>query len=162
MNTYHTYSHLFGVPTTGLRFFTVYGPWGRPDMALFLFTRAILEGRPIDVFNHGQMVRDFTYIDDIVEGVIRVLDKPATPSPSFDAAHPDPATSHAPYRVFNIGNSQPTPLMDYIGALEEALGRQAVKNYLPLQMGDVPATSADTSELESWPELIELERLVRK
>jgi len=146
----HTYSHLFGLPTTGLRFFTVYGPWGRPDMALFLFTRAILEGRPIDVFNHGQMVRDFTYVDDIVEGVIRVNDKPATPDPAFDPAHPDPATSHAPYRVFNIGNSQPTPLMDYIDALETALGRRAVKNFLPMQAGDVPATAADTRELDAW------------
>jgi UDP-glucuronate 4-epimerase len=146
----HTYSHLFGLPTTGLRFFTVYGPWGRPDMALFLFTRAILEGRPIDVFNHGRMVRDFTYIDDIVEGVIRVADKPATPHLAFDPAAPDPATSNAPYRVFNIGNSQPTPLMDYIGALEAALGREAVKNYLPMQAGDVPATSADTTELDAW------------
>ncbi len=146
----HTYSHLFRIPTTGLRFFTVYGPWGRPDMALFLFTRAILEGRPIDVFNHGQMVRDFTYIDDIVEGVIRVLDKPATPSAAFDAASPDPATSNAPYRVFNIGNSQPTPLMDYIHALESAIGREARKNFLPMQPGDVPATSADTSELQAW------------
>ena len=146
----HTYSHLFGLPTTGLRFFTVYGPWGRPDMALFLFTRAILEGRPIDVFNHGQMVRDFTYVDDIVEGVIRVNDKPATPDPAFDPAHPDPATSNAPYRVFNIGNSQPTPLMDYIDALETALGRRAVKNFLPMQAGDVPATAADTRELDAW------------
>jgi UDP-glucuronate 4-epimerase len=146
----HTYSHLFGLPTTGLRFFTVYGPWGRPDMALFLFTRAILEGRPIDVFNHGQMVRDFTFVDDIVEGVIRVHDKPAAPNPGFDPAAPDPATSNAPYRVFNIGNSQPTPLMDYIAALETALGREAVKNYLPMQAGDVPATSADTTELDAW------------
>jgi len=127
----HTYSHLFRLPTTGLRFFTVYGPWGRPDMALFLFTKAILEGKPIDVFNHGKMVRDFTYIDDIVEGVIRVIDKPATPNPAFDAANPDPATSNAPYRVFNIGNNQPTPLMDYITALETALGKTAQKNYLP-------------------------------
>ncbi len=146
----HTYSHLFGLPTTGLRFFTVYGPWGRPDMALFLFTRAILEGKPIDVFNRGQMVRDFTYIDDIVEGVIRVSDKPATPNPAYDAASPDPATSNAPYRVFNIGNSQPTPLMDYIHAIETALGIQAQKNYLPMQPGDVPATNADTSELDAW------------
>ena len=146
----HTYSHLFGLPTTGLRFFTVYGPWGRPDMALFLFTRAILEGRPIDVFNHGKMVRDFTYVDDIVEGVVRVHDKPATAHPGFDPAAPDPATSNAPYRVFNIGNSQPTPLMDYIAALEAALGREAVKNYLPMQAGDVPATSADTTELDAW------------
>jgi UDP-glucuronate 4-epimerase len=146
----HTYSHLFGLPTTGLRFFTVYGPWGRPDMALFLFTRAILEGRPIDVFNHGQMVRDFTYVDDIVEGVIRIVDKPATPNAAFNPDSPDPATSSAPYRVFNIGNSQPTPLMDYIEALETALHRKAHKNLLPMQPGDVPATSADTSELEAW------------
>lgn len=146
----HTYSHLFRVPTTGLRFFTVYGPWGRPDMALFLFTKAILEGRPIDVFNNGQMVRDFTYIDDIVEGVIRVLDKPATASPAFDPANPDPATAGAPYRVFNIGNNRPTPLMDYIAALEKAIGREARKNFLPMQPGDVPATSADTSELDAW------------
>ena len=146
----HTYSHLFRLPTTGLRFFTVYGPWGRPDMALFLFAKAILEGKPIDVFNHGKMVRDFTYIDDIVEGVIRVIDKPATPNPAFDAAHPDPATSNAPYRVFNIGNNQPTPLMDYITALETALGKTAQKNYLPMQAGDVPATAANTDELNAW------------
>lgn len=146
----HTYSHLFRLPATGLRFFTVYGPWGRPDMALFLFTRAILEGRPIDVFNHGRMVRDFTYIDDIVEGVVRLLDRPAEPDPAFDAAQPDPGTSHAPYRVFNIGNSQPVPLDEYIEALEEALGRKAQRNYLPMQPGDVPATSADTRELDAW------------
>ncbi len=146
----HTYSHLFRLPTTGLRFFTVYGPWGRPDMALFLFTKAILEGKPIDVFNHGKMVRDFTYIDDIVEGVIRVIDKPATPNPAFDAANPDPATSNAPYRVFNIGNNQPTPLMDYITALETALGKTAQKNFLPMQPGDVPATAANTDELDAW------------
>lgn len=146
----HTYSHLFRLPTTGLRFFTVYGPWGRPDMALFLFTKAILEDRPIDVFNHGQMVRDFTYIDDIVEGVIRVIDKPATPNLAFDAANPDPATSNAPYRVFNIGNNQPTPLMDYISALEIALGKTAQKNFLPMQAGDVPATAANTDELNAW------------
>lgn len=146
----HTYSHLFRLPTTGLRFFTVYGPWGRPDMALFLFTKAILESRPIDVFNHGQMVRDFTYIGDIVEGVIRVIDKPATPNPTFDAANPDPASSDAPYRVFNIGNNQPTPLMHYITALETALGKTAQKNYLPMQPGDVPATAANTDELYGW------------
>ena len=146
----HTYSHLFQLPTTGLRFFTVYGPWGRPDMALFLFTRAILEGRPIDVYNHGQMVRDFTYIDDIVEGTIRVIDKAATPSGDFNAALPDAATSNAPYRVFNIGNSRPTPLMDYIHALEKAIGVEARKNFMPMQPGDVQATSADTSELEAW------------
>jgi UDP-glucuronate 4-epimerase len=146
----HTYSHLFRLPTTGLRFFTVYGPWGRPDMALFLFTKAILDGRPIDVFNNGDMVRDFTYIDDIVEGVIRVLDRPAEVNPSFDPARPDPGTSNAPYRVFNIGNSQPTPLDDYIEAIEHALGRRAERNYLPMQPGDVPATSADTKELDAW------------
>jgi UDP-glucuronate 4-epimerase len=146
----HTYSHLFRLPTTGLRFFTVYGPWGRPDMALFLFTKAILEDRPIDVFNNGQMVRDFTYIDDIAEGVIRVLDKPATPSPAFDPGSSDPATSNAPYRVFNIGNSQPTPLMDYINALERAVGRVARKNFLVMQPGDVAATHADTAELSAW------------
>ena len=146
----HTYSHLFRIPTTGLRFFTVYGPWGRPDMALFRFTEAMRQGKPIEVFNNGRMVRDFTYIDDIVEGVVRVLDKPATVSPTFDAAHPDPATSNAPYRVFNIGNSRPTPLMDYISALEQAMGCEAQKNFLPMQPGDVPATSADTSELNQW------------
>jgi UDP-glucuronate 4-epimerase len=146
----HTYSHLFRLPTTGLRFFTVYGPWGRPDMALFLFANAILEGKPIDVFNHGKMVRDFTYIDDIVEGVIRVIDKPAEPNPQFDPATPDPASSNAPYRVFNIGNNQPTPLMEYISALENALGRTAEKNYLPMQLGDVPATAANTEELNAW------------
>jgi UDP-glucuronate 4-epimerase len=148
----HTYSHLFGLPATGLRFFTVYGPWGRPDMALFLFTRAMLEGRPIQVFNHGQMVRDFTYVDDIVESLIRVLDKPATPNPGFDASVPvpDPATSWAPHRVFNIGNSNPTPLMEYIEAIEAALGVTADKEFLPMQPGDVPATAADTSALEAW------------
>ena len=146
----HTYSHLYQLPCTGLRFFTVYGPWGRPDMALFLFTKAILAGEPIDIFNHGNMVRDFTFVDDIVEGLIRVLDKPATPNPAFNAANPDPATSSAPYRVFNIGNNQPTPLMDYIAALESALGITAIKNYLPMQPGDVPATSANTDELNAW------------
>ena len=146
----HTYSHLYDLPTTGLRFFTVYGPWGRPDMALFLFANAMLRGEPIDVFNHGKMVRDFTYIDDIVEGVIRVLDKPATPDVNFNPLTPDPATSNAPYRVFNIGNGNPTPLMDYIGALESTLGVTAKKNFMPMQPGDVPATSADTSELGTW------------
>jgi UDP-glucuronate 4-epimerase len=146
----HTYSHLYALPTTGLRFFTVYGPWGRPDMALFLFTRAILEGRPIDVFNNGDMIRDFTFVDDIVEGVIRVIDKPAAPDTGFDADHPDPATSKAPFRVFNIGNNQPTKLMDYIDALETALGRKANKNFLPMQPGDVPATAADTRALDAW------------
>jgi UDP-glucuronate 4-epimerase len=146
----HTYSHLFGLPTTGLRFFTVYGPWGRPDMALFLFTKAILEGRPIDVFNHGQMVRDFTYIDDIAQGVVKVLDRPATRDKTFDSAEPDPARSNAPYRVFNIGNSNPVRLMSFIDAIEGALGKPAVKNFLPMQDGDVPATFADVSELEAW------------
>ena len=146
----HTYSHLYGLPATGLRFFTVYGPWGRPDMALFLFTKAMLEGRPIQVFNNGAMVRDFTYVDDIVESLIRVLDKPAVPDPAFDAAHPDPATSWAPHRVFNIGNSNPTPLMDYIEAIEAALGVVATKELLPMQPGDVPATAADTTALEAW------------
>ena len=146
----HTYSHLYGMPTTGLRFFTVYGPWGRPDMALFLFTKAILRGDPIPVFNKGQMIRDFTYVDDIVEGVIRVLDKPATPNTEFDASLPDPATSSAPYRVFNIGNGNPVPLMDYISRLEQALGIEAIKDFLPMQPGDVPATSADTHELAEW------------
>jgi UDP-glucuronate 4-epimerase len=146
----HTYSHLFGLPTTGLRFFTVYGPWGRPDMALFLFTRAILKGEPIQVFNHGNMVRDFTFIEDIVEGVVRVSDKPATANPAFDSANPDPATSNAPYRVFNIGNNQPTTLMQYIEALESALGKTALKEFLPMQPGDVPATAASTDELDKW------------
>ena len=144
----HTYSHLFNLPTTGLRFFTVYGPWGRPDMALFLFAKAILEDRPIDVFNHGKMRRDFTYIDDIAEGVIRVLDRPPQADPAFDKQMPDPATSWAPYRVFNIGNHQPVELMAYIEALEQALGKVAKKNFLPLQDGDVPATYADTTELK--------------
>lgn len=145
----HTYSHLYQLPTTGLRFFTVYGPWGRPDMALFLFTKAILDGRPIDVFNHGKMRRDFTYIDDIVEGVLRVLDRPPQANPAFDRQTPDPAGSWAPYRVCNIGNHQPLELMAYIEALEAALGRQAEKNFLPLQDGDVLATHADTSELQA-------------
>jgi UDP-glucuronate 4-epimerase len=146
----HTYSHLFGLPTTGLRFFTVYGPWGRPDMALFLFTKAILEGRTIDVFNHGQMVRDFTFVDDIAEGVVRVLDRPATADPAFDAARPDPARSNVPYRIFNIGNSDPVKLMDFIEAIEQAVGKTATKNFMPLQDGDVPATFADVSELTAW------------
>ena len=146
----HTYSHLFRLPTTGLRFFTVYGPWGRPDMALFLFTKAILEGRTIDVFNHGRMIRDFTFVDDIAEGVVRVLDRPATADPAFDAARPDPARSNAPYRIFNIGNSDPVKLMDFIEAIEKAVGKVASKNFMPLQDGDVPATFADVSELTAW------------
>ena len=146
----HTYSHLYGLPATGLRFFTVYGPWGRPDMALFLFTKAMLEGKPIQVFNNGQMVRDFTYIDDIIESLIRLLEKPATASPAFDPQAPNPSTSWAPHRVFNIGNSNPTPLMDYIHAVEQALGVTAEKQLMPMQPGDVPATAADTSALEAW------------
>lgn len=146
----HTYSHLFGLPTTGLRFFTVYGPWGRPDMALFLFAKAILENRPIDVFNHGDMMRDFTYVDDIVEGVLRVLDRPAEVCSEYDSGVPDPATSNVPYRVFNIGNNQPVRLMGYIAALESALGKTAEKRMLPLQPGDVPATFADTTLLDQW------------
>jgi len=143
----HTYSHLYGLPTTGLRFFTVYGPWGRPDMALFLFTKAILAGEPIDVFNHGQMRRDFTYIDDIVEGVIRTSDHVATPNPAWDGAHPDPATSRAPYRIYNIGNNNPVELMHLIATLEQALGRTAEKRLMPMQAGDVPATFADVEAL---------------
>ena len=146
----HTYSHLFGLPTTGLRFFTVYGPWGRPDMALFLFTKAILEGRPIDVFNYGDMQRDFTFVDDIVEGVVRVLDRVATTNPVYDANVADPATSNVPYRVFNIGNNNPVPLLDFIGCIEDALGKKAEKRLLPLQDGDVPATYANTDALNDW------------
>jgi len=144
----HAYSHLFGLPATGLRFFTVYGPWGRPDMALFLFTRAILAGEPIEVFNHGRMRRDFTYIDDIVEGVVRILAQPARPAPDFDPAAPDPATSWAPYRLYNIGNHAPVSLMDYIEAIEDCLGRKAEKRMLPPQPGDVEATHADVGELQ--------------
>ena len=144
----HAYAHLFALPVTGLRFFTVYGPWGRPDMALFLFTRAILEGRPIDVFNNGRMRRDFTYIDDIVEGVIQVLDRPAAGDPGFDPHSPDPGTSSAPWRIFNIGNNQPVELLEYIRLLEEALGRKAAKNMLPMQPGDVAETYADVETLE--------------
>lgn len=146
----HSYSHLYGLPTTGLRFFTVYGPWGRPDMSPILFARAIFEGRPIDVFNHGKMQRDFTYIDDIVEGVVRVLDKPATARVDYDAFQPDPATSNVPWRVFNIGNHQPAELLDYIGIMERAIGKPAIKNLKPMQAGDVLATYADTSALDSW------------
>jgi UDP-glucuronate 4-epimerase len=146
----HTYSHLYDLPTTGLRFFTVYGPWGRPDMAYFSFTKAILEGRPIEVFNHGKMQRDFTYIDDIVEGVVRVLDRTATADPDHDALGTDPASSSAPYRVFNIGNHQPVPLLDFIGTIESALGMTAEKRLLPMQDGDVPATYADTALLREW------------
>ena len=143
----HTYSHLFGLPTTGLRFFTVYGPWGRPDMALFLFTRAILAGEPIKVFNNGQMQRDFTYIDDIVEGVVRVMDKTATPNPAWDGARPDPGTSSAPYRLYNIGNNNPVKLTEFIDAIEQALGMPAQRELLPMQPGDVAATYANIDDL---------------
>jgi len=146
----HTYSHLYQIPTTGLRFFTVYGPWGRPDMSPMLFTKAILSDEPIQVFNHGDMMRDFTYIDDIVASVNETLFKTATPNTNFDAKHPDPATSHAPYRIFNIGNSQPIPLMQFIETIEEALGKKAIKKMMGMQAGDVPLTSADTSELNQW------------
>jgi len=146
----HTYSHLYGLPATGLRFFTVYGPWGRPDMAPMLFARAILAGEPIRVFNHGRMRRDFTYIDDIVEGVIRCLDKPATTNPGFDPLQPDPATAAAPHRLFNIGNARPTELLRFITVLEQALGREAIKDFQPMQPGDVQATAADTTALQAW------------
>ncbi len=145
--TAHSYAHLYGIPTTGLRFFTVYGPWGRPDMAPFSFTAKILAGAPIDVFNNGQHARDFTYIDDIVEGVVRVLDRVPEPNPDWDSARPDPATSAAPYRLYNIGNNQPVELMDFIAAIEAATGREAVKNFLPMQPGDVLATYADVDDL---------------
>ncbi|EED32555.1 NAD-dependent epimerase/dehydratase [gamma proteobacterium NOR5-3] len=146
----HTYSHLYGLRTTGLRFFTVYGPWGRPDMALFLFTKAILAGEPIKVFNQGQMRRDFTYIDDIVEGITRLLAKPAHSNPQWDSAQPDPGSSSAPYRLFNIGNNQPIALMDFVSAIESALGQEAQKEFLPLQAGDVPATFADIEALADY------------
>jgi UDP-glucuronate 4-epimerase len=143
----HTYSHLFKLPCTGLRFFTVYGPWGRPDMALFLFTKAILEDKPIDVFNHGKMQRDFTYIDDIVEGVIRVMNKIPTPNPQWSGDHPDPGTSYTPYKIYNIGNNNPVQLSDFISEIEKALGKTASKNYMDIQPGDVPATYADIDDL---------------
>jgi UDP-glucuronate 4-epimerase len=143
----HTYSHLYSLPTTGLRFFTVYGPWGRPDMALFLFTRAILAGQPIDVFNYGQHRRDFTYIDDIVEGVVRALDRVATPNPDWSSESPDPASSRAPYRLYNIGSHRPVELLRYIEVLEDCLGRRAIRNLLPMQPGDVPDTYADVEAL---------------
>ena len=144
----HTYSHLYGLPTTGLRFFTVYGPWGRPDMALFMFTKAILAGEPIQVFNHGRMKRDFTYVDDIVTGVVRVLDRIAQPNPTWSGEAPDPGTSYAPYKMYNIGNNQPVELLRFIEVLEESLGMKAQKQMLPIQPGDVPATYADTEDLE--------------
>jgi UDP-glucuronate 4-epimerase len=143
----HTYANLFGLAVTGLRFFTVYGPWGRPDMALFLFTKAILEDRPIDVFNHGKMVRDFTFIDDIVEGVYRVIHRQAEANKAWDSNAPDPATSYCPYRIYNIGNNQKVDLMRYIEVLEECLGKKAKKNFLPMQPGDVPATYANVDDL---------------
>jgi UDP-glucuronate 4-epimerase len=143
----HTYSHLYGFSTTGLRFFTVYGPWGRPDMALFLFTKAALEGKSIDVFNHGKMLRDFTYVDDIVEGVARVIDNPAQPNLDWSGTQPDPSTSSAPYKIYNIGNNDPVKLMDFITAIENALGKKIQKNMMPLQAGDVPATYANVDDL---------------
>ena len=146
----HTYSHLYHLPTTGLRFFTVYGPWGRPDMALFKFTQAIMAGKPIDLYNQGEMVRDFTYVDDIVEGIVRVTCKPAMADPNFDSTNPNPAISHAPYRVFNIGNNNPIPLETYVNALEDALGIKAQRNYLPMQPGDVPVTASNTEALQEW------------
>ncbi len=146
----HTYSHLYGLPATGLRFFTVYGPWGRPDMAPMLFARAILAGESIQVFNHGRMQRDFTFIDDIVEGVLRCCAKPATADPHFDALDPDPSTAAAPHRLFNIGNSQPTQLLRFIEVMEEAFGCEAIKDFQPMQPGDVVATAADTTALEAW------------
>lgn len=146
----HTYSHLFGVPTTGLRFFTVYGPWGRPDMALFLFTKAILAGEPIQVFNHGNMVRDFTYIDDIVSGVVGVFDRPPEADAHYDRDRADTSTSWAPYRVFNIGNNEPVKLLDFIESIEHHAGRTAIKEFKPMQPGDVQATYADVSELTAW------------
>jgi UDP-glucuronate 4-epimerase len=144
----HAYSHLYRMPSTGLRFFTVYGPWGRPDMALFLFTKSIIEGKPIDVFNHGKMIRDFTYIDDIISGVCKAIDTPATPNDRWDSNEPDSATSNAPYRIYNIGNNNPTQLMDYIRAIENALGKEAILNMQPIQAGDVPSTHADISLIE--------------
>ena len=143
----HTYASLYKLPSTGLRFFTVYGPWGRPDMALFLFTKAIIEGKPIDVFNYGKMQRDFTYIDDIVEGVVRVIDRIPGPNPEWSGNSPDPSTSHAPYKLYNIGNNNPVELMQFIEVLEDCLGKKAEKNLLPIQAGDVPATYADVDDL---------------
>lgn len=144
----HAYSHLYSIPTSGLRFFTVYGPWGRPDMALFLFTKAMLEDQPINVFNHGKMIRDFTYINDIIEGVVRVIDKPSRPNTDWTGADPDPASSSAPYRLYNIGNQRPVQLMDFVRAIEKELGVKARINYMPIQPGDVTATQADVSALK--------------
>ena len=145
----HSYAHLYRLPCTGLRFFTVYGPWGRPDMALFKFTKNILENKPIDVYNNGDMIRDFTYVDDIIEGVARVIDQPATPNSNWSSDDPDPASSNAPYRIYNIGNNNPVKLMDFIEALENSLGKKAKKNFMPMQDGDVPSTYADVSDLEN-------------
>jgi UDP-glucuronate 4-epimerase len=144
----HTYSHLYGIPTTGLRFFTVYGPWGRPDMAIYLFTKAVFENKTLKVFNHGNMVRDFTYVGDIVEGVVRVIDQPPSGNPNWNPEQPDPSSSPAPYRIYNIGNNTPVKLMDFIEAIEAAAGREAKKEYLPIQPGDVMRTFADVSDLE--------------
>ena len=146
----HSYSHLFKIPTTGLRFFTVYGPWGRPDMALFKFTKAILENKPVDIYNHGNMVRDFTYIDDVVHAVTKLVNIPATTSTNYNTQKPDASTSNSPWRIFNIGNGKPTHLMDYISAIEKALGKEAKKNFLPMQKGEVLETSSDTQSLENW------------
>ena len=143
----HSYAHLFGIPLTGLRFFTVYGPWARPDMALYKFTSAILEGRPIDIYNNGEMLRDFTYVDDIVEGIVRIADRPARANPHWNGAEPDPATSRAPYRIHNIGNSEPVKLLRYVDAVEAACGVKAIRNFMPLQPGDVLATWADVEDL---------------
>lgn len=143
----HTYSSLYNLPTTGLRFFTVYGPWGRPDMALFKFTKNIIEGKPIDVYNNGDMMRDFTFVDDIVEAISRLVEEPATPNENWSGANPDPSSSYAPYKVYNIGNNSPVKLMEFIEAIEEKIGKKAIKNFMPLQAGDVPATYADVEDL---------------
>ena len=150
----HTYSHLFSIPTTGLRFFTVYGPWGRPDMSLFIFVKSIIENQPIDVYNHGNMIRDFTYVDDIVEGIIRVLNKPPTIDEAYDSSMPDPSKSSAPYKVFNIGNSNPVKLMDYINAIKTAVGKEPIINMMPLQPGDVIETSADIELINKWVDFV--------
>jgi UDP-glucuronate 4-epimerase len=164
----HSYSHLYGLPTTGLRFFTVYGPWGRPDMAPMLFTDAIAQGRPIEVFNGGNMMRDFTYVDDVVESVVRLMDQPAAPDPGFDPQHPDPATSYAPYRIYNVGNQQPVALLEFIESLEDALGRKAERVMRPMPGADMQATCADTRDLTEaihWtpatPLAVGIDRFVR-
>ena len=146
----HTYSHLYDIPATGLRFFTVYGPWGRPDMALFKFTDLIFKDKPINVFNYGKMIRDFTFIDDVVESLIRILNKPAIQEKTFNTEYPDPSNSWAPHKVFNVGNSKPTPLIEYIQAIEDELGIKAQKILLPMQLGDVAATESDSSKLQKW------------